>query len=181
MILMYARLGQRGENAGQSVRRDRRVCGRLSPRLEWLFAAGVLAAVKKFELPAATLQVQFDLTVPRSIFVRADELKARQCLSDRTFCRCPRKVLRVRRPALTGSAYPIIYLTTIGDVVHVRHAFRKKPQAKAKRDVDLAKARLRPAQKLPAAVSLIASGSTGWMTESITPFWHTAAGAVCTG
>ena len=37
----------------------------------------------------------------------------------------------------------IIYLTTIGDVVHVLHAFQKKTQATAKRDIDLAKARLR--------------------------------------
>jgi hypothetical protein len=40
-------------------------------------------------------------------------------------------------------AYRIIYLTTIGDVVHVLHAFQKKTQATAKRDIDLAKARLR--------------------------------------
>jgi hypothetical protein len=39
--------------------------------------------------------------------------------------------------------YRIIYLTTIGDVVHVLHAFQKKTQATAKRDIDLAKARLR--------------------------------------
>jgi Phage derived protein Gp49-like (DUF891) len=37
----------------------------------------------------------------------------------------------------------IIYLTTIGDVVHLLHAFQKKTQATAKRDIDLAKARLR--------------------------------------
>ncbi|MDE2331053.1 MAG: type II toxin-antitoxin system RelE/ParE family toxin [Bradyrhizobium sp.] len=40
-------------------------------------------------------------------------------------------------------AYRIIYLTTIGDVVHVLHAFQKKTQTTAKRDIDLAKARLR--------------------------------------
>jgi phage-related protein len=34
-------------------------------------------------------------------------------------------------------------LTTIGDVVHVPHAFQKKTQATAKPDIDLAKARLR--------------------------------------
>lgn len=42
-----------------------------------------------------------------------------------------------------SGAYRIIYLTTIGDVVHVLHAFQKKTQARAKRDIDLAKARLR--------------------------------------
>jgi phage-related protein len=42
-----------------------------------------------------------------------------------------------------SGAYRIIYLTTIGDVVHVLHAFQKKAQATAKRDIDLAKARLR--------------------------------------
>ena len=42
-----------------------------------------------------------------------------------------------------SGAYRIIYLTTIGDVVHVLHAFQKKTQATAKRDIDLAKARLR--------------------------------------
>jgi len=42
-----------------------------------------------------------------------------------------------------SGAYRIIYLTTIGDVVHVLHAFQKKTQATPKRDIDLAKARLR--------------------------------------
>jgi hypothetical protein len=32
---------------------------------------------------------------------------------------------------------------TIGDAVHVLHAFQKKTQATAKRDIDLARARLR--------------------------------------
>jgi phage-related protein len=40
-------------------------------------------------------------------------------------------------------AYRIIYLTVIGDVIHVLHAFQKKTQATTKRDIDLAKARLR--------------------------------------
>jgi phage-related protein len=42
-----------------------------------------------------------------------------------------------------SGAYRVIYLTTIGDVVHVLHAFQKKTQATTKRDIDLAKARLR--------------------------------------
>jgi phage-related protein len=37
----------------------------------------------------------------------------------------------------------IIYLSTIGDVIHVLHAFQKKTQATAKRDIDLARTRLR--------------------------------------
>lgn len=48
--------------------------------------------------------------------------------------------IRVRQ---ASGAYRIIYVTTIGDVVHVLHAFQKKTQATAKRDIDLAKARLR--------------------------------------
>ncbi len=48
--------------------------------------------------------------------------------------------IRIRQ---ASGAYRIIYLATIGDVVHVLHAFRKKTQATAKRDIDLAKARLR--------------------------------------
>ncbi len=42
-----------------------------------------------------------------------------------------------------SGAYRIIYLTMIGDAVHVLHAFQKKTPATAKRDIDLAKARLR--------------------------------------
>jgi len=48
--------------------------------------------------------------------------------------------IRIRQ---ASGAYRIIYLTTIGDVVHVLHAFQKKTQTTAKRDIDLAKARLR--------------------------------------
>jgi phage-related protein len=40
-------------------------------------------------------------------------------------------------------AYRIIYLATIADAVHALHAFQKKTQATAKRDIDLAMARLR--------------------------------------
>ena len=48
--------------------------------------------------------------------------------------------IRIRQ---ASGAYRIIYLTTIGDVAHVLHAFQKKTQATAKRYIDLAKARLR--------------------------------------
>jgi phage-related protein len=48
--------------------------------------------------------------------------------------------IRIRQ---ASGAYRIIYLATIGDAVHVLHAFQKKTQATAKRDIDLARARLR--------------------------------------
>ena len=48
--------------------------------------------------------------------------------------------IRIRQ---ASGAYRIIYLTTIGDDIHVLHAFQKKTQATTKRDIDLAKARFR--------------------------------------
>jgi phage-related protein len=48
--------------------------------------------------------------------------------------------IRIRQ---ASGAYRVIYLATIGDAVHVLHAFQKKTQATAKRDIDLARARLR--------------------------------------
>jgi phage-related protein len=48
--------------------------------------------------------------------------------------------IRVRK---ASGAYRVIYLATIGGAVHVLHAFQKKTQATAKRDIDLARARLR--------------------------------------
>jgi phage-related protein len=48
--------------------------------------------------------------------------------------------IRVRQ---ASGAYRVIYLAIIGDAVHVLHAFQKKTQATAKRDIDLAWARLR--------------------------------------
>ena len=48
--------------------------------------------------------------------------------------------IRIRQ---ASGAYRVIYLATIGDGVHVLHAFQKKTQATAKRDIDLARARLR--------------------------------------
>jgi phage-related protein len=40
-------------------------------------------------------------------------------------------------------AYRVIYIATLMDVVHVLHAFQKKSQKTAQRDLDLAAARLR--------------------------------------
>jgi phage-related protein len=48
--------------------------------------------------------------------------------------------IRIRQ---ASGAYRIIYLTAIGDVIHVLHAFQKKTQATTSRDIELAKARLR--------------------------------------
>jgi phage-related protein len=48
--------------------------------------------------------------------------------------------IRIRQASGT---FRIIYVATIGDAVHVLHAFQKKTQATAKRDIDLARARLR--------------------------------------
>ena len=48
--------------------------------------------------------------------------------------------IRIRQ---ASGAYRIIYVAAIGDVVHVLHAFQKKTQTTAGRDIDLAKARLK--------------------------------------
>jgi phage-related protein len=48
--------------------------------------------------------------------------------------------IRIRQ---ASGAYRVIYLATIDDAVHVLHAFQKKTQATAKRDIDLARARLK--------------------------------------
>ncbi|WP_341521491.1 type II toxin-antitoxin system RelE/ParE family toxin [Pseudomonas sp. G.S.17] len=48
--------------------------------------------------------------------------------------------IRVREP--TG-AFRILYLATLPTAVYVLHAFRKKSQKTAKRDIDLAAKRLR--------------------------------------
>ncbi len=47
--------------------------------------------------------------------------------------------VRVRDEA---GAFRVIYLATRPEAVHVLHAFQKKTQAMAKRDLDLARARL---------------------------------------
>ena len=48
--------------------------------------------------------------------------------------------IRVRE---ASGAWRAIYVTTIGDAVHVLHAFQKKTQATPKRDLDLAARRFR--------------------------------------
>ena len=40
-------------------------------------------------------------------------------------------------------AYRMIYIATLADAIHVLHAFRKKSQRTAQRDLDLAAVRLR--------------------------------------
>jgi phage-related protein len=40
-------------------------------------------------------------------------------------------------------AYRVIYIATLADAIHVLHAFRKKSQKTAQRDLDLAVSRLR--------------------------------------
>src|SRR5258708_6516294 len=40
-------------------------------------------------------------------------------------------------------AYRVIYIATLTDAIHVLHAFQKKSQKTAQRDMDLADARLR--------------------------------------
>lgn len=40
-----------------------------------------------------------------------------------------------------SGTYRIIYTARLADVIYVLHAFKKKTQATAKRDIDLAKAR----------------------------------------
>jgi phage-related protein len=40
-------------------------------------------------------------------------------------------------------AFRVVYIATIGDRIHVLHAFQKKTQQTAKRDVDLCVSRLR--------------------------------------
>jgi phage-related protein len=48
--------------------------------------------------------------------------------------------IRIRQ---ASGAYRVIYLATVGDAVHVLHAFQKKTQTTARRDIALAKTRLR--------------------------------------
>jgi len=42
-----------------------------------------------------------------------------------------------------SGAFRVIYVATFADAVHVLHAFQKKSQKTARRDLDLAAARLR--------------------------------------
>ena len=48
--------------------------------------------------------------------------------------------IRIRDAA---GAYRVIYIATLADAIHVLHAFQKKSQKTAQRDVDIAAARLR--------------------------------------
>jgi phage-related protein len=48
--------------------------------------------------------------------------------------------IRIRDAA---GAYRVVYIATLADAIHVLHAFEKKSQKTAKRDIDLAAARLR--------------------------------------
>lgn len=52
--------------------------------------------------------------------------------------------IRIRE---AGGAYRVIYLATLADRVLVLHAFAKKTQATAQRDIDLAAKRLREWRK----------------------------------
>jgi phage-related protein len=51
-------------------------------------------------------------------------------------------VREIRIRDVTG-AYRVIYIATFADAIHVLHAFEKKTQKTARRDIDLATARLR--------------------------------------
>jgi phage-related protein len=48
--------------------------------------------------------------------------------------------IRIRDPV---GAYRVIYIATLADAIHVLHAFEKKTQKTARRDLELAAARLR--------------------------------------
>jgi phage-related protein len=47
--------------------------------------------------------------------------------------------IRIRE---ASGAYRVIYIATLPDTIHVLHAFQKKSQRTARRDLELAKARL---------------------------------------
>ena len=51
-------------------------------------------------------------------------------------------VREIRIRDATG-AYRVIYIATLADAIHVLHAFQKRSQKTAQRDLDLAAARLR--------------------------------------
>jgi phage-related protein len=54
--------------------------------------------------------------------------------------------IRIRDVA---GAFRVIYIATFADAVHVPHAFQKKTQKTAQRDLDLAAARLRQLKRGP--------------------------------
>jgi phage-related protein len=51
--------------------------------------------------------------------------------------------VRELRTQEAGGAFRVIYVVKIAEKVHVLHAFRKKTQQTAKKDLDLARQRLR--------------------------------------
>jgi phage-related protein len=51
--------------------------------------------------------------------------------------------IRIRDEA---GAFRVLYVTNVGDAIYVLHAFQKKTQQTAKRDIDLAAVRLRQIQ-----------------------------------
>jgi phage-related protein len=51
--------------------------------------------------------------------------------------------VREIRIADASGIFRVMYVTNIGDAVYVLHAFQKKTQETPKRDIDLAKARLK--------------------------------------
>jgi phage-related protein len=57
-------------------------------------------------------------------------------------------VREIRIRDATG-AYRVIYIATLADAIHVLHAFEKKTQKTARRDLDLAAARLRQLKRGP--------------------------------
>jgi phage-related protein len=71
---------------------------------------------------------------------RSDRRSAPSDWKPMTFIGPGVREIRIRQ---ASGAYRVIYLATIGDAVHVLHAFQKKTQATAKRDMDLARARRR--------------------------------------
>ena len=59
--------------------------------------------------------------------------------------RCQRsvRVFGKSKSESTAGAYRVIYIATFPDAIHVLHAFEKKTQKTARRDLELAAARLR--------------------------------------
>jgi len=55
-------------------------------------------------------------------------------------------VREIRIREVTG-AYRVIYIATLPDAIHVLHAFQKKTQKTARRDLDLAIERLQRLKK----------------------------------
>jgi Gp49-like protein DUF891 len=71
--------------------------------------------------------------------------KSRRVLIRTTGSQCQRSVPAYARlgSATALELYRVIYIATLADAVHVLHAFQKKSQKTAQRDLALAAARLR--------------------------------------